>query len=356
MSTNREKLIKDCASLLAIYSNYISNLSSVNMNDASIVAEHNMLGIVNYIFNMNFEDVNKKLKHNYPGIDYLDEKMKIGMQVTRVATVAKIKESINKLIKNTSIHVETMQFLFLINKSYYPEIHNYKEIKIVPITLQSIFKTIVNFDDYRLGHVRQLLESLRISPGLMQTSMIEQAIPPIIPLGFARFAAEVDRWITNQFRVTNPSFNYLFDKILFTNSMVNFINELHQIPRPMRSLIASIIILASPANRARERLRVDRVKLYYSLPRDTQPYLNDYVEYLQKIGLLLCYCDNYRIDETKNNEIDTHLKCDAYIEISYLIDQLDLDIFTALSFFYLEKHTTKDLYYAIENVDFKLLE
>ncbi len=356
MSTNREKLIKDCSSLLAVYSNYISNLSSVNMNDASIIAEDNMLGVVNYVFSMNFEDVNKKFRGNFPGIDYLDEKKKIGMQVTRVATVKKIKDSIDKLTSNTNIQVDTMQFLFLINDSYYPAIQTYKEIKIEPITFQSIFKTIVNFNDSKLEHARWLLESLRISTNSTQLEMVEQATPVTVPLGFATFATEINCWISNQFRLSNPSFHYLFDETLFASCMKNFINCLYQVPKPMRSLIASIAILASPTNTARERLRVDLSKLYYNLPSDTQLHFLKYTDYLKRIDWLQFHEENLRIDDTKDNSIDTHLKCDTSVEVLYLIDQLDLDIFTALRFFYLKKHTTKELYYAIENVYFNLLE
>ncbi|NGX90801.1 SMEK domain-containing protein [Proteus mirabilis] len=356
MPTNRENLIKDCATILSVYSNYISHLSSINMNDAAIIAESNMLDIVNFIFDKNFKDTNKEFKLNFPGIDYLDEKSKSGMQVTKVASVSKIKKSIDKLIENTNIQIDTVWFLFLINKKYSPMISFYRDKKIITATLASIFIKIETLNDNKLKQARTLLEPLYLHINKAETKMIEQVTPITVPSSFCSFATVVDNWITNQFNLSPPHFQYVFDKKLFTDSMIKFIGKLYQIPKSIRSFIASIMILALPTKTAREGLKVSDISLYHNLKEDSREYLDDYVEYLKEINLLQIYNEFLEIDYTKNNEIDIHLKTKRTIEISYLIDDLELDIFTVLRFFYLKKYSTKELYEAFENANFKLLK
>lgn len=356
MPTNRENLIKDCATILSVYESYISYLSSINMNDAAIIAESNMLDIVNFIFDKNFKNTNKELKLNFPGIDYLDEKSKSGMQVTRVASVKKITDSIDKLIKNTDIQIDTIWFLFLIDKKYSPAINSYRDIKIITATLTSIFIKIETLNDNKLKQARSLLEPLYLHVNGAGTKMIEQVTPITIPSSFCSFATAVDNWISNQFNLSYPHYQHVFDKKLFTDSMIKFIEKLYQIPKSMRSFIASIMILALPTKTASESLKVSIINLYYNLSKDTQENFDDYIEYLKEINLLQIHDEILGIDYTKNNEIDTHLKTKRTIEISYLIYDLDLDIFTALKFFYLKKYSNKELYEAIENANFKLLK
>lgn len=356
MPTNRENLIKDCATILSVYSNYISYLSSINMNDAAIIAESNMLDIVNFIFDKNFKDTNKEFKLNFPGIDYLDEKSKSGMQVTKVASVSKIKKSIDKLIESTDIQIDTVWFLFLINKKYSPMINFYRDKKIITATLVSIFIKIETLNDNKLKQARTLLEPLYLHINKTETKMIEQVTPITIPSSFCCFATVVDNWITNQFSLSHPHFRYVFDKKLFTDSMIIFIEKLYQIPKSMRSFIASIMILALPTKNLREGLKVSVIDLYYNLNKDAKEHIDNYIEHLKEINLLQVHDKILGIDYTQNNEIDTHLKTKRYIEISYLIYDLELDIFTALKFFYLKKYSTKELYEAIGNANFKLLK
>ncbi|WP_162817276.1 SMEK domain-containing protein [Morganella morganii] len=352
MPTDRERLIKQCAAKVATFSSYLHMLSRLNLNDAAIIAESNMLDIVNFVFDMEFTDLNKK-NNNSPGIDYLDEKRDTGMQVTRDASYTKIKHSIN-IISNSRPNLNAVWFLFLINRPYQPRMSSYNGIRIESITLSDILIKINTFPNRRLIHVHSLLKELSIDSYQYVGEIIKT---PIIPENINKFHAITEKLLQKRYLSINPNFSYEINYEDLFNSLNSFIMRLQKISQPMREFIAEIIILSdqNTSTSHAKKITVQIENLFFSLSEYHQGNIEHYINYLKQINILYTEDEILGVDESKSNEIDTYLKYNRFITVSYPDYNLDIDMFIALKHYFNALGYEQKIRDAIIYLDFTLL-
>lgn len=353
MPTDREVLIKGCTDRISIFANNINILSKLNLNDAAVIAENNMLDVINYVFDMDFSDLNEEI-NNAPGIDYIDKTKNIGMQVTMDASYKKIKHSID-IISKSNEGINAIWFLFLINKPYNPINKAHNGIRIESITLSDVIIKIKNFPIPKLNHVFSLLKELSIN-SCSDLIVITQS--PKIPKNSHKFHNIIELWLKKEYSKINPNFQYQIDYDDLHLFLIKFIKSLQKIAKPIREVIAEIIILShqDPSKlHTTEKVRVQIENLFFSLSEYHQGNFDHYINYLKKINILHIEDEILGVDESKNNEIDTYLKCNRFITVSCYDYNLDIDMFIALKHYFNALGCEQKIRDAIIYLDFTLL-
>ncbi len=116
---NRELYLKYIADSLALLSQQVTIRNAINLYDINIVAETFYADMLNLIEDLELKNANT-VEKNAPGIDLIDEKNKISIQVTSDSTSEKIKHSIEEFILNHSYEkYDRMVILILTRKKKY---------------------------------------------------------------------------------------------------------------------------------------------------------------------------------------------------------------------------------------------
>lgn len=116
---NRELYLKNIADSLALLSQQVTVRNAINLYDINIVAETFYADLLNLIEDFELKNANT-IEKNAPGIDLIDEKNKISIQVTSDNTSEKIKHSIEEFISNRSYEkYDRMVMLILTRKKNY---------------------------------------------------------------------------------------------------------------------------------------------------------------------------------------------------------------------------------------------
>ena len=122
---SREKQIGEIRQGLAFVESYISIGRSANLTDPNIHAEEFVRVLLNFLFELNLVNTNKKTG-NFPCIDLIDNDIQLGVQVTSEKGVNKIKNTLDcldrmlvqKTIKNLKFFtLKPKQKSYKINKS-----------------------------------------------------------------------------------------------------------------------------------------------------------------------------------------------------------------------------------------------
>lgn len=93
---NRQRYHQSIKDLLLAHSEELKNNSRLNLQDAHIYSESFIAGLLNRIYDRQFENINEKVR-NTPGIDLIDESNKLIAQVSTTSTKQKIQDSLNKI-------------------------------------------------------------------------------------------------------------------------------------------------------------------------------------------------------------------------------------------------------------------
>ncbi|EKO3829987.1 SMEK domain-containing protein, partial [Vibrio harveyi] len=93
-----ESYIKSITTYLSIFSDYIETLSSINLHDASVVAENFCAKLMNLAFSLELDNANHLMK-NAEVIDLYDTLNKVSVQVTSNKKLDKIKGCLNAFIE-----------------------------------------------------------------------------------------------------------------------------------------------------------------------------------------------------------------------------------------------------------------
>jgi len=96
-ATKTETFKRFITGVLSSYSATISNEAKINLQNGTTSSEDALMWLINKAFKKEFEDANKVYEHNYPGIDYVDKRNKVVMQITATASNKKFRESIDKM-------------------------------------------------------------------------------------------------------------------------------------------------------------------------------------------------------------------------------------------------------------------
>lgn len=96
-ATRTETFKRFITGVLSSYSATISNESRLNLQNGTTSSEEALMWLINIAFQKEFEDANKVYKNNFPGIDYVDRRNKVVMQITATNSTRKFRESIEKM-------------------------------------------------------------------------------------------------------------------------------------------------------------------------------------------------------------------------------------------------------------------
>lgn len=122
-------MIKDIIShincMLGCLENYIAIENSQGFTDINVACENLILGMMNIVYDYNLENYNSK-KHiaNAKGIDLIDNKRKICVQVSSNHKITKLKDTIENIKKIEYLNDYHLFFFALVNKAN--NLRNYK--------------------------------------------------------------------------------------------------------------------------------------------------------------------------------------------------------------------------------------
>jgi len=116
---NRELYLKNIADSLALLNRQVTVRNAINLYDINIVAETFYADLLNLIEDYELKNANT-IEKNASGIDLIDEKNKITIQVTSDNTSGKIKHTISEFISNRSYEkYDRLIMLILTEKKNY---------------------------------------------------------------------------------------------------------------------------------------------------------------------------------------------------------------------------------------------
>lgn len=115
----RELYLKNIADSLSLLSQQVTVRNTINLYDINIVAETFYADLLNLIENFELKNINT-VEKNAQGIDLIDEKNRISIQVTSDNSSEKIKHSIKEFIINRSYEkYDRLVMLILTGKKNY---------------------------------------------------------------------------------------------------------------------------------------------------------------------------------------------------------------------------------------------
>lgn len=118
----QQKLLLNISELLSRFKVQVGILNANSMLDINVVAENFMIPILNEIYDCDFKNANLYEK-NYPAVDLVDNENKIAIQITSTSSVTKVRQTIEKIIKN-DFHKIYNRFLILIITSKQEKYNN----------------------------------------------------------------------------------------------------------------------------------------------------------------------------------------------------------------------------------------
>jgi len=99
-SMNQHQVLYSISKYLSRFSEQVKILNANGEFSINIHAENILIGILNIIYNCNFENVNYIEGKNYDSIDLRDKGGEFAVQVTSTSNIAKIKHTLDQYIKN----------------------------------------------------------------------------------------------------------------------------------------------------------------------------------------------------------------------------------------------------------------
>ncbi len=96
---NRQDYINKIIKFSARFVEEVASFNALGLYDINIHSENFYLPVLNQIFDLNLENLNKSVRKNYPSIDLADFKSRVAFQITATSTTAKIKDTIEKFKK-----------------------------------------------------------------------------------------------------------------------------------------------------------------------------------------------------------------------------------------------------------------
>jgi hypothetical protein len=163
----QQELTQRVNKLLAVWKANIETNKPLNFYDINLVAEDVAAKLLNWVFNLELENLNERQK-NFPGIDLGDTKNEIAYQVTSRKDAKKIKESLEKFVNGPNqTFSKGMKFFIINNKK--PKLSRKKYDSICPdfdpdldiLTLDDLIikiKEIYRQDRERFNNILEFLE------------------------------------------------------------------------------------------------------------------------------------------------------------------------------------------------------
>lgn len=116
---NREEYLKECSEHILRLTRKVEMLNSLNYYDINISSEYFFMRLLNIVFGYNLKNINGE-KSNFTAIDLYDTSNRIAVQVTSDTSSRKIKETIDKFVKNELYtNYDRLVFLVITNDKTY---------------------------------------------------------------------------------------------------------------------------------------------------------------------------------------------------------------------------------------------
>jgi len=109
---NRELNIKLISEEFAKIEIQIRNLNSQNLYDINIISENLVCNILNLVFDYNLRNINES-SVNFPGVDLVDDKNRIAVQVSSDKSKGKIQKTLNIFSEN-QLHEKYDRLIFFV--------------------------------------------------------------------------------------------------------------------------------------------------------------------------------------------------------------------------------------------------
>jgi len=109
----QEDYIKKATTYLAILSSYTSTMSSLNLNDCSVVSENFFAQLLNVVYGYELENINL-ISHNASVIDLYDRTNRIAVQVTSTRSLTKVKDCLQQFMNKELYNEYNKLFVYIL--------------------------------------------------------------------------------------------------------------------------------------------------------------------------------------------------------------------------------------------------
>lgn len=113
---NQEYKLYRISQLLSRFREQVKILNSNGEFSINIHAENILINILNLIYDCDLENVNYSVNKTYPSIDLRDKNGNVAFQITSTANFVKIRNTLNKFIKNGTYKKFKKLFIFIITE------------------------------------------------------------------------------------------------------------------------------------------------------------------------------------------------------------------------------------------------
>lgn len=354
-ATKTETFKRFVAGVLSSYSATISNESKLNLQNGTTSSEEALMWLINKAFQKEFEDANKVFKHNYPGIDYVDEHNKIVMQVTATASSKKFGDSIDKTpdwLRKSGYK----DFYFFINSTNkrIKYSHQYFNVKVFDINdLISSLCTLETGERHKV--VAYLKENFSNWIPLNSSGLF---IPQVTSFKrnqslFNKFI-EINKLGLN-WNLTDSHKEWLREQC--ENDLYHLQKKLSELSMLQRNFICMVYQYGFVNGRNREddasqEIRFNLAQYATHFTEEEAERFDDIYYGLNKWGI----CEIIEVFDTEryvqDSEIFPHYK---ELILKWSNWDVNYNLFRAIGNFYMSRYDEKELYRAIRNNDFFLI-
>ncbi|EPS9066843.1 SMEK domain-containing protein [Providencia manganoxydans] len=312
--------------------------------------EISLLALINLAYGTNFIDLNS-ISQNFPGFDYGSVSMGIGLQMTATVTKQKFQNTLNTHNSNTLLKKNYPKiWFFLLTVEPVSSSVKLSSPDIEYITLFDMVTKVLNNSRAFQASFLDLLKNeyaryFSFNPAQRNSFSISPAIP--VPTDLMLFNESIS---TNEWFPDNPGEGYL--------KVFNLINrlqsELSKCSLQARQILITIITLAKQPTYQNEKIVVYADAVWGSLNVDenTIELFNYHFNFLE-INELVEILDEYQEIYTVGDE--AYIKTRKQYVLDYRICEPEINMFSALLIFYLNRHSFGDFENAFLNCDFSKL-
>ncbi|PHM70598.1 SMEK domain-containing protein [Xenorhabdus sp. KJ12.1] len=320
------------------------------LTDLAKNQEISLLPLINLAYGADFRDLNA-VQRNYPSFDYGSFSTKTGLQMTATVTKKKFQDTVNTHNGNPTLKKDYPNILFfLLTVEPVSSSVKLSAPNINYITLFDMVSVVIQKDTQFQKHFLSILKSEHSQyfssySAQSNTFSLPARIP--VPTDLMLFNESVS---TQEFFPDNPGDGYLkvFDLIN------NFHKQLSKCTYKARELLVSMIKIASPPTFQNEKIAVYADEVLGSLDINEENFSSfEYHYNLLKVNDLVEKFDEYQGMYTRGD--DVYMDNRAKLELNYWISEPEMNLFSALLIFYLNRHNINDFENAFLNCDFSKL-
>tara|TARA_Y100000815_G_scaffold200959_1_gene184567 strand:- start:3417 stop:4202 length:786 start_codon:yes stop_codon:yes gene_type:complete len=198
----QQKLLINISELLSRFRVQVGILNTISMLDINIVAENFLIPILNEVYDCDFINANLFNK-NYPAVDVVDKTKKIAIQITSTSTTKKVRETLEKILKNDFQNTYNKFFILVITSKQ--EKYNISVLRTATqgkfqftnenvIDVDDLFRLIASLNLAKIENIERYLKN-QYTDIETTNHILSKNIPPIIN------------------KIDGPQFKYLKSKL-----------------------------------------------------------------------------------------------------------------------------------------------